>query len=166
MDFVSRIKEALANKETISRVFEVVKQVGIYESLKAIMKNPMFRDAIRAKLLEMGDLAVKKYGITSVRYRAENSENRYAIVAEIEIPDENARKEFMERLNETVKNLYDPKFSIVAHFHKEFEIGKISCKERDGRVFVRIEGNEKLKELLEELGGVVVEEGGEEGGKE
>lgn len=166
MDFVGRIKEALANKETISRVFEAIKQVGIYESMKAIMSNPMFRDAIRTKILEMGDLAVQKYGITSVKYKMKRNGERCVIIAEIEIPDEILRKEFIERMNETVKSLYDPKFSIVAHFHKEFEIGKISCKEKNGKVVVSVEGNERLKELLEDVGGVVVEEGREEGGEE
>lgn len=158
MEGLERLKEVFS-RDTLAKVIEVVKQVGIYESMKAILKQPQFREAIKKKFEEMGALAVDKYGITDHKMKVSVENGKCILTAEIEIPDEEARKEFIENLNKTVKSLYDPKFSIMKLFHKEFEIESISCKERDGKVVVRVVANERLKDLLVDVGGGLIEEG-------
>lgn len=153
-DILDKLKSTLgANSESLARIFKLVRQIGIYESFKALMKQPFFRNAVKAKLEELHTALVNRYGITSESVSHVKEGSKVKVVAELEIADPELRKEFQDRLRDLVKNIFEGGYDLVPEFVKEFEIESISCKERGDKVFVYVVGGEKLVELLK-MGGV------------
>lgn len=167
-EIMDKIKDALSiDSESIAKIFKLVKQIGVYESFKALMRQPFFRNAVKSKLEEMHTALVNKYEITSERLDHIKEDGKLKIIAELEIADAELRKEFQENLRNTVKSIFEGDFGLIPEFVKDFEIESISCKERGEKVFIYVIGSEKLSELLK-LGGVegVGEEEGEGSGRE
>ncbi|MHC1624730.1 MAG: hypothetical protein ACXQS2_01855 [Methermicoccaceae archaeon] len=161
-DFIDRLKGMFnIDSESLARVFKLVKQIGIYESVKVLMKQPFFRNAVKSKLEELHTALVNKYNITSESIIHVEEGDKVKVVAELEIADPELRKEFQDRLRDLVRNIFGGEYGLVPEFVKEFEIESISCKERGDKVFVYVVGGKKLIELLK-VGGV--ENVGEEEG--
>jgi len=153
-DILDKLKSTLGvNSESLARIFKLVKQIGIYESFKALMKQPFFRNAVKSKLEEMHTALVNKYNITSESISHVEEGDKVKVIAELEIADSDLRREFKDRLRDLVKNIFEGGYGLVPEFVKEFEIERVSCKEKGDKVFVYVVGGKKLLELLK-IGGV------------
>jgi len=152
------------NQETLAKIVNLIKQVGIYESFKALMKQEFFRNAVKKKLSELYQALVDKYDIVAHNLRETTTEDRKCrLTVEITIPDRELRKEFVDRLRKTVKQVFESDFSLIPSLLREFEIEGVSCKEEGENVYVVVVGNEKLSEVVLNLkgGGELGKEGGE-----
>ena len=151
-------KIASISPDKLSKIFELIKQVGIYESFKAMMKNPLFKNAVKQKLSELYNSLVSKYDIEAHSVEIHETDGGCSIVVTVTIPDPDLRKEFLDNLHNAVKNLFSSNISLIPPFIKEFEIKNISAKERGEVVVISFTGNENLYGLLKEIGGDFVEE--------
>jgi len=143
----------------LSEILELIKKIGIYTALKNILKQPMFRNAIKSKLSEIGKSIISKYEITAYNISIKKTNEGCKVIVRLSIPDPELRKEFLDRLHDTVKKILTAKeISIVQPFMNEFKIKNISAKESGEEVIVSFTGNEKLYDLIKDVGGDLVEE--------
>jgi len=160
---LDKLKEVInVDQETLSRIVNLIKQVGLYESFKALMKQEFFRNAVKKKLSELYQALVDKYDIVAHNLRETIEDGKCRLTVEVTIPDKDLRKEFVNRLRNTVKQVFESNFSLIPPLLKEFEIEGVSCKEEGENVYVVVVGNEKLSEVVLNLkGGGYGKEGGE-----
>ena len=143
----------------LSEILELIKKIGIYTALKNILKQPMFRNAIKSKLSEISKSIISKYEITAYNINIKKTNEGCKVIVRLSIPDPELKKEFLDRLHDTVKKILTAKeISIVQPFMNEFKIKNISAKESGEEVIVSFTGNEKLYDLIKDVGGDLVEE--------
>jgi len=158
---IDKLLGAIQNNEKLSEILKLVKSIGIYNSIKAIMRHPMFGGIVKNKVSELYKALVNKYEITAHSLKIVKTDDGYKVIATITIPDPKLRKDFLERLRDTIKNILTAKeLTIVQPFMNEFQIRNISAKENESReeVTISLFGNEKLYGLIKEIGGDFVEE--------
>ena len=161
--------DANIDSGAVKKIFKLVKQIGLYESIKAILSRVPFRGMIVNKLKDMSDQIIQTYQIQAHSFNVRVDGDLCYLTVELHIPDSEKRKLLRDRLHNTVKNSLE-QTSISPLFIEEFNIKDITCEEIGDKLKVVVVGNKRLGELIKSLGGDVdygeeqkAENSGEEG---
>lgn len=136
----------------LSKVFELIKQVGIYQSAKTILSNPLFKEMMKQRVDFVANQIKTTYQIEDYVFLVEQSDDgSFICTLSVVIPHSNNRKVFLEKINDAIKKLLESKSEFAMPFIIEFDIKRISAREVKNEVIVSFSCNEKLINLINDI---------------